>query len=164
MAPIRKSPEERFWEKVDVRGKDECWEWQARITTSGYGQFRFDPHKSHMVAHRASWILANGEIPEGMLVCHKCDNRKCVNPNHLFLGTQLENMRDMISKGRQNYHKIPPKKGSANGSSKLTESQVKEIKEKLKSGLSCCAIGREYGVANQLINSIKNGKFWTHVS
>jgi hypothetical protein len=163
MVKISKPPAERFWGKVDVCGEDECWEWQARINNGGYGQFRFDPNKAHYPAHRASWILANGEIPERLIVCHKCDNRKCVNPKHLFLGTHKDNMQDMIKKGGQNYYQLPPRKGSEHGCSKLTESQIFEIREKLKQGLSCCAIGREYGVSNQLINRIKQGEAWTHV-
>lgn len=95
-------PEERFWKKVDVRGADECWEWQGFVAPNGYG--RFDGG----LAHRFSWVLANGAIPEandyspfGYLILHKCDNRSCVNPNHLFLGTQQDNIQDQVAKGRK---------------------------------------------------------------
>jgi len=89
--------EERFWEKVDVRGPDECWPWTRKHNPKGYGQFR----KDKMVqAHRMAWELTNGPIPDGLDVLHTCDNPPCCNPHHLFLGTNDDNMRDMNSKGR----------------------------------------------------------------
>ena len=88
----------RFWDKVKIAGPDECWEWQASIGKNGYGAFKFDGWMRP--ASRIAWLLTNGEIPDGMLVCHKCDNRKCCNLNHLFLGTHADNMQDMMNKGR----------------------------------------------------------------
>lgn len=163
MVSIRKSPEERFWEKVDVRGENECWEWKGAIDRLGYGNFSsviVNPGTGRLQdkAHRISWILTYGNIPDKICVCHKCDNRKCVNPNHLFLGTQIDNIKDMVQKGRQG-----GAKGSQNGSSKLKEHQIVEIRQKLETGLSCCAIAKEYGVSNQLINRIKQNQCWTHV-
>lgn len=89
--------EERFWEKVDKSG--ECWIWIGARNPSGYGKIKSgDTTKD---SHRASWEINYGEIPEGMCVCHVCDNPPCVNPGHLFLGTYGDNMRDMYSKGRK---------------------------------------------------------------
>jgi hypothetical protein len=90
------STEERFWSKVDRSGT--CWLWTASLTKGGYGQFWFPPKR--VDAHRASWMIANGPIPAGMCVCHDCDNPRCVRPDHLFLGTKLENTHDIIRKGR----------------------------------------------------------------
>jgi len=87
----------RFWDKVDKTG--ECWIWTASKYLNGYGQFRFDG--KNWGAHRMAWLLTNGEIPDGMLVCHTCDNPSCIRPAHLFIGTQKQNMRDCIDKGRQ---------------------------------------------------------------
>lgn len=93
---MRGSAEERFWSKVDKSG--DCWVWIASTSSKGYGKFWF--RNWHWRAHRVSWILANGEIPEGMHILHECDNPPCVNPDHLTSGTQLDNMKDKVQKGR----------------------------------------------------------------
>jgi hypothetical protein len=90
----------RLWDRVDTTG--ECWEWQGALYPAGYGIIGLDGG-SH-ATHRLSWEIVNGPIPDGLFVCHKCDNRKCVRPDHLFLGTQKDNMRDMIAKGRHPLH------------------------------------------------------------
>jgi hypothetical protein len=94
--------EQRFWEKVDRRGPDQCWLWTAALTGNGYGVIRLDTHLPRVQAHRASWMLSNGPIPDGLWVLHRCDTPRCVNPAHLFLGTRADNVQDMIAKGRQN--------------------------------------------------------------
>lgn len=88
---------DRFWSKVDRSG--DCWTWTASRTRHGYGRIGLG-HDRVETAHRVSWMLANGPIPEGVFVCHRCDNPPCVRPDHLFLGTALDNIRDMIAKGR----------------------------------------------------------------
>lgn len=90
--------ESKFWKKVNKLSDDECWLWIAHKIPSGYGQF--NAMGKIMRAHRVSWILKNGPIPPEKVICHKCDNPSCVNPNHLFLGTLKDNSRDMIKKGR----------------------------------------------------------------
>jgi hypothetical protein len=93
--------EARFWSKVDRRGPNECWPWMASVRRKdeGYGAFWLD--QRHQPSNRVAWTLTNGDIPEGMVVCHKCDNPPCCNPAHFFIGTRAENDEDRIAKGRQ---------------------------------------------------------------
>lgn len=141
-----------FWEKVEKKSDDECWEWLASIQEDGYGSFK------GKLAHRVSWELTNGNIPLGILVCHKCDNCSCVNPNHLFLGTQLDNMQDMVSKGR-GYDKS----GENNPKAKLTEKDVFEVHRMRNSGISSKQIARNFGVTPTTIHYILSGKSWSNV-
>lgn len=131
-----------------------CYEWQGALNERGYGEFRIDGGRKK--AHRIAYTIFKGEIPEGLLVCHSCDNKKCVNPAHLWLGTDKDNMTDKVSKNRQN-------KGSLVNHAKLTEEDVISIKIRLKSGQTQVSLAREYGVHPLTILSIKQGKTWTHV-
>lgn len=98
----RRTPEERFWKFVTEGPEDECWLWQgAKMTGTGYGAISKSGYNAgRVLAHRVSWVLHYGAIPEGMFVCHTCDVRHCVNPHHLFLGSAKDNMEDMWSKNR----------------------------------------------------------------
>lgn len=147
-----KSLEERFWEKVDIRSDDDCWEWKASKTKKGYGSFGFLIGTEY--AHRVSWILCYGEIPDGLFVCHKCDNRSCVNPNHLFLGTAKDNSEDMVNKGRSIVNERNPM-------SKLKETDVKNIRDLLSVGkFSQRKIAKMFGVSSATVSFIGSGLTW----
>ena len=120
----------RFWDKVNKNGPihpthGQCWQWTASLYTGGigYGQFHGRRDFRETVAHRISWVIAYGELSKETLVLHKCDNPKCVNPDHLFLGDYKDNMEDMRAKGRDN-----PPKGEEHHWSKLTEDDIKQIR------------------------------------
>jgi hypothetical protein len=95
----------RFWGKVDIQHIDKCWNWKGYINSDGYGNFSVDG-KRRWHAHRVAYILTFGDVPEGIKVCHKCDNPSCANPNHLFLGTQKDNVQDAVRKGRMGTRKL----------------------------------------------------------
>lgn len=136
-----------------IKQSNNCWEWQGSLR-SGYGQI-YNNTKQPLYAHRVSYELHKGPIPTNMFVCHSCDNKKCVNPDHLWLGTPKDNSTDMTSKG--NSHK-----GSKNHKAKLTEQEVLEIRE-LIGTLPPKEIAKIYNVSQMLIYYIKNRKNWTHI-
>ena len=190
---------EIFWTKVNkngpipdqsnphYKGLDQCWEWAAGKVTDGYGCFWF--RKKQNNAQRVSWILINGNIPEKLYVLHRCDNRSCVNPSHLFLGTMLENIADRHSKGRSSYPKGDRKghvthpesvlrgdnhpsrlkpwtrpRGSAHGISKLKEEDVIQMRLAYETGKETYnGLGRQYGVSGQTVKGIILRNFWKHV-
>jgi hypothetical protein len=145
----------RRWESKVKRG-DGCWEWTGAIS-EGYGQFWFRGRVRR--AHRAAYILFRGEIPEGAHVLHRCDNRACVNPDHLFLGTNLDNILDRVAKGRS-----LPMRGSANGRARLNEEDVGKIKRLLSAGVGAPEVAQRYGVAHATIHCIQTGRNWGWLS
>ena len=154
------------FEKHLVRkGADECWELDVERNSRGYGRLRIrgaDRRRKWVLAHRVSWMIHHGEIPDGMVVCHRCDNPPCVNPAHLFLGTFSDNSRDCVAKGR---HVSNPARGSANASSKLTESEVREIRRVYQAGgWSLKRLGERYGVSPSAVWLIMKGKNWSCVA
>lgn len=136
---------------------DGCHYWTARCFDNGYGQFKVN--YKNLKAHRASYMFYKGEIPSGMIVCHSCDNPKCVNPDHLFLGTNKDNYNDMVKKGR----KWPITYGEDAHHTKLNEGQVKEILS-LKGVLSQSKIAKKFGVSQGNIWWILSGKGWKHLT
>lgn len=147
---------ERLFEKTEKRGDNECWPWIGLRTTAGYGAFSF--HNKSMYAHRASYEVHNGPIPDGMVVCHRCDNPRCVNPNHLFIGSQTDNLHDMIRKGRA---KLRPQIGTDHGCAKLTEDDVLAIRaDCTRSGR---AIAKAFSISQTQVSDIKTRKAWRHI-
>lgn len=122
-----------------------CWLWTGWLTAKGYGHFTTQT-PAGKIASRVSWFLHNGQIPKGLNVCHKCDTPACVNPDHLFLGTQAENMLDARLKGRT--------------WAKLTDEQVREILRKFEAGGTKKGLAREYGVHEKTIKRITDGEWW----
>lgn len=116
---------ERFWEKVSF--SEGCWEWQGAVFDRGYGVFR--AHGKNIRAHKYSYAMKNGQIPDGMFVCHKCDNPRCVRPEHLFLGTPADNVKDMMAKGRARFPGAKnPRRKERHHFAKLGELQVQRIR------------------------------------
>lgn len=145
-------PEERFWTFVDKSG--DCWNWTALKNDQGYGKFVI--RNKQIFAHRFSYQLANGVIPEGLFVCHHCDNPSCVRPSHLFVGTIQDNTADCVAKGRNS-------KGEKHTSAKLTENDVRQIRSEYASGVSGVSLAKRYKICTPTISNIIHRKSWKHI-
>lgn len=139
----------RFWEKVDKT--ETCWNWIGFTEGKGYGIIRIN--QKQQKAHRVAWELTNGKIPDGMCVLHHCDNRRCVNPSHLFIGTQIENIED-----RQNKKRMAT--GNRIAASKLDKTKVEEIR---RSKLKYRELAAIYGVSTRTVSDIRRKIYWSHV-
>lgn len=155
--------EARFWSKVrkdgpEIRpGLGPCWLWTGAPKPNGYGNIGIGGRgNGTLYAHRLSWQMANGRDPGDLEVCHRCDVRLCVRPDHLFLGTQLDNMADMRTKGRAAIHE-------RHGSAKLTISEVAEIRARSNAGASRASLAREFGVSESTIRSVALHRDWRGV-
>lgn len=151
--------EDRFWAKV--LKTENCWEWTASRLPRGYGLIkrnRSDPKGRNAYAHRVSWEIHYGEVPDGKCVLHECDNPGCVNPDHLFIGTDKDNMRDCAQKGRLGGCSLMNWKGERSPVAKLTNYAVRDIRKSRKS-LSVLAL--KYGVTKGTIWKVKTGLTWT---
>jgi hypothetical protein len=139
-----------FMERVEFVPFSTCWYWTGAVSSTGYGYVRY---KGAMQStHRVSYKEHVGQIPDGMFVCHSCDERLCVNPDHLWLGTNADNTRDKMKKNR---HRAAI--GATNGSAKLTDEQVREIRTKVATGQKQKVVADEYGVSNQHVSEIYRG-------
>lgn len=160
--------EKRFWSRVEKT--DSCWLWRGQLSSAGYGKIGSGGANSvNILSHRLSWEYANGSIPDGLCVLHKCDNPPCVNPDHLFLGTMTDNMADKVSKNRQ-------QKGETSGSNLLTDDQVRAIRHRYANRKlvnkrtakgdpdAITAIAADYGVHFVTIFDLVKRKTWAHVA
>lgn len=141
----------RFEKKFRRLGEGECWPWTTGLDRDGYGKFRLNDKTVR--AHRVAYELANGPIPDGFCVCHKCDFTSCVNPAHLFIGTNAANMADMVAKRRS-------AAGEANGHAKLTGDDVASIRLDAR---ILKEIAAEYGVSINQVSKIKRHQRWKHI-
>lgn len=156
MSPTPSAVERARFE-ANVQKSDGCWVWMGRLTRRGYGSvLSARPKRRAMAAHRISWELYRGPIPEGMLVLHRCDYPPCVNPDHLFLGTVADNNRDMVEKGRSTRGERHPK-------ARLKACDVLEIRRLSESGATNQAVATMFGVSDSTIDAIRNRRRWNHV-
>jgi len=165
---ITESSVQRFWAKVQKA--ESCWEWIAARYLSGYGHFAVTK-RLHTSAHRFSWTLANGDVPDGLFVLHTCDNRTCVNPGHLFIGTQQDNMDDMRRKGRgatgdRNGARLHPERivrGEDCKNARFTEPDVIKMHDMRTRGFTLDEIARTFGSNFSQIGTILRGGAWSHI-
>jgi hypothetical protein len=147
----------RFWAKVAIQETpDVCWEWTGAVAGSGYGSFKVN--REAVSAHRIAYRMANGRLPAGGLVIrHKCDNPRCVNPAHLEEGTKADNSMDMVTRGRNPARNTV---GENNGAAKLTLDKVSEIRRRGELGETNVSIAASFGVTHQMVSKIRKGYFW----
>lgn len=155
------SHQERIKRMVEIDEISGCWNWKGS-TRNGYGRLfvgsRSDGTRKSVSAHRLSHEAFIGEIPDGLEICHKCDNRRCVNPDHLFPGTRQENVDDRESKNRNK-----PPKGEAVGTSKLSSADVTSMRRLRTKGISFSKLAERFGVCKKTARQACNGETWKHV-
>lgn len=166
----KRSIEDRLWPKVDKSG--DCWIWTGARDPNGYGRIN---HKTLLygcrLVHRIAWEITNGPIPGNLFVCHRCDNPSCCNPDHLFLGTQFDNMRDAAMKGRAasgdrsgaRTHPERISRGSAVGTSKLSAPQVLIIRSLHESGMNNQQIAKRFNITPSNVSAIVRRRSWAHL-
>jgi hypothetical protein len=146
---------DRFW--ASVTRTDGCWEWLGTVLDSGYGQVWANGKRRR--AHRVSWELSNGALPAEALVLHRCDNRKCVRPEHLYVGTHVQNMLDRSERERV-HHPI----GITHPAAKLTDRIVQNIRERSRAGETQRSLAKTYRVSQATISMVVTRKHWGHVA
>ncbi len=139
-----------------IKNETGCWDWSGGFYPNGYIKMGCAPNGTRPLGHRISWLIHNGDIPNDKIVCHSCDNRACTRPDHLFLGTQSDNIRDMHKKRRGLL-------GDTHTNSKLNSIQVLKIKELLNNNHTHRKIAEMFNVCRPTITNIKNGKVWAHL-
>lgn len=155
--PRRRTPlDQRFWKFVDSSGGvDACWPWRGAINATGYG--RLSPRDGSELAHRYAYRVRIAPIPDGLCLCHRCDNRKCVNPHHMFVGTRADNNRDMHGKGRG-------VRGERSGTATMTEATARAILAACGTGTEAkTVIARRFGVGIGAVHGIAHGRKWRHI-
>jgi hypothetical protein len=146
---------DRLWKNTDR--STGCWIWLGLKSQKGYGSISYQG--KGVRTHRLAWQLTNGQIPPGMMVCHSCDNPSCINPDHLFLGTNSDNQKDRVSKGRKNRGEF--KKGESHWCSKLTRAQVDEMRRiRQTTGLSESKLAKMFGIGKSQSHNILIGNGW----
>lgn len=151
----------RFWSKVDIREPNECWEWTKGCYGGGYGRFRCRSPRLQRPSHIIALELSLGR-PLGSKMCalHRCDNRPCCNPAHLWEGTHQDNMADMVQKGRS---LSPVQTGDLNHNATLTDNDIPIIRQMIMNGQTNTSIAAKYGVTHSMISRIKLRKSWAHI-
>ena len=158
MGPRPKKLSERFWPKVKRTSRG-CWSWTGAKTKGGYGVLILT-NGTHTTAHRVAWLVAFGPIRPGLYVLHRCDNPGCVNPDHLWIGTQKANILDMMAKGR---HRTYDHRGEKSPSAKLTDAEVIRARQAVRRGRSLDSLAKALGVTKKTIRRAVTGKTFTHL-